>query len=194
MNSDIDSQPKAILDEVDRVRRGTRTALHGMWFPLVVFGSLTCLGAGVSWQLGGASLAVYWAVAAPVGSVATGIFYSREQRRVGIEMPSWHWMVGVAVIIVGAFSTGTLGGMLGAEMVSAVGPPLSVSLGYLIFAWIERSPVLATIAVALATLTLAMAISEASPTTVATVLAATYGLVFLVTGLLLMQGQRPRRA
>lgn len=165
----------------------TRTSLEGMWFPLVVFGALSCLSAVVSWRLGGDVLGIYWLCAAPVGSVLTGLYYSREERRVGLEMPTWHWMVGVAVIVVGAFGTGALGAVLGADMVSAVGPLLFVSLGYVIFARIERSAPLAVIAVALAVFTIAMAASGTEPNTVASVLAAVYGGSFVVTGIVLQR-------
>lgn len=193
MNTKSPAQAGALLDEVARVRHATRTTLSGLWFPLVLFGGLSCVSAAVSWRFGGASLGVYWAVAAPLGAALTGLFYHRQERRVGLEMPPGGWIAGVVVILVGAFATGALGGALGAEVVSAAGPPLFVSLGYLIFARISRSAPLAIIAAGLAALTLAVTVSGVSADTVASVLAAAYGVVFLTTGVLL-QRQRPRSA
>lgn len=195
MNANYSSQAGDLLDEVARVRHATRTTLRGLWFPLVLFGALSCVSAVVSWGFGGASLGVYWAVAAPLGSAVTGVFYHRQERRVGLEVPPGRWMFGVVVILVGAFATGALGGALGAERVSAAGPPLFVSLGYLIFARIERSAPLAIIAAALGGLTVAVAVSGVSADTVASVLAAAYGVVFLTTGIVLQrQRQRPGSA
>ncbi len=193
MNSDSLAQAEELLDEVTRVRRTTRSALHGLWFPLVLFGVLSCVSAVVSWRLGGDSLGVYWAVAAPLGSGLTGLFYHRQEQRVGLEVPVRRWLPGVVIILVGAFSTGLLGGALGAEMVSAVGPPLFVSLGYLFFARMERSVPLAIVAAALAALAMALAFSGGSADLLATVLAAAYGIAFVGTGLALRR-QRYRAA
>lgn len=187
MMESYSSQPAEILDEVARVRRETRTALQRMWFPLVLFGTLSCLSAVVSWRLGGVALGIFWMVAGPLGSVLTGLYYYRVERRVGVEVPIGRWMIGVAVILVGAFASGILGGVLEVAMVSAIGPALSISLGYLIFARIERSVALAIVAIAPAALTVAMAASGVSADRVATTLAAAYGIAFLVTGLILQR-------
>ncbi len=154
-----------------------------MWFPLVVFGALSFLSAVLSWRMDGDVLGIYWAFAGPLGSVLTAAFYIREERRVGVQMPAWPSVVGAAIIFVGAFTTGALGGVLHTEMVSAVGPLLFVCLGYLIFARIERSTPRAVIAIALAALTVTMATTGTTATNVASLLAAAYGVTFIVTGI-----------
>ncbi len=172
-----------LLDSVARVRRRTRLSMSALWFPLVVFGSLTLVSAVVSWQVSADALGAYWLVAAPVGSVATSLFYRRRERRVGLEMPARPAVLAVAVILLGAFGSGALGGVLGAETLAAVGPPLSVSAGYLMFARLERSLPLGAVAVALAVTALGVVAAGTTPEDATTVLAVVYGLAFVVTGL-----------
>ncbi len=172
-----------LLDQVARVRRRTRRTLGALWFPLVLFGSLTLLSGLVSWRVGAEALGAYWLVAAPVGSVATSLFYRRRERRVGLEMPTRPALLAVAVIVLGAFGSGALGGALGAETLSAVGPPLFVSAGYLLFAQIEGSPLLGGVAAALAVTALGVAVAGTAPADAATLLAVVYGVTFLLTGL-----------
>lgn len=179
-----------LLDSLARVRRKTRLSISALWFPLVVFGALSLASALVSWRISAAALGAYWLVAAPVGSLATSLFYRQRERRVGLEMPAGPTVLAVAVIVVGAFGSGALGGVLGAETLSAVGPPLSVSAGYLLFARLERSRPLGAVAAALAATAVGVAVAGTEPDDAATLLAVVYGLAFLLTGL----AYRVRRA
>ena len=36
------ASPEELLSDLDRLRRQARTARHAYWFPLVLFGLLTC--------------------------------------------------------------------------------------------------------------------------------------------------------
>lgn len=172
-----------VLADTRSIRRRTRASLRALWFPCVLFGALALLSAGPSWRYGGPALGIYWALAAPVGIVITSGYYRRRERRVGLEAPVLPALVGVAVIVVGCFGTGILGGMLGVPTLSAAGPPLAISSGYLIFAWLNRSPVVAATAIALATLDIVLVLAGVGADAIATVLSAAFGLAMLGVGL-----------
>jgi len=171
-----------LLGEVNRIRRETRRALQALWFPLVLFGSLTLISALVSWRAGSQALGLYWLVAAPLGSVAIALFFRRRERLVGLQLPVAPALLAVAVIFVGSFASGAAADVLDEEMLSAIGPPLFVSAGYLMFARLEHSVVVAAVATALAVTALAVAAAGTTPTSAATLLAVIYGGALLLTG------------
>jgi len=107
--------PEELLSDLARLRRQARSARHAYWFPLILFGLLTCAsipfyvsdvpqaGAGVAvlqvtsppTLLGGAQagrdglfLAWYWALALVAGYLLTWAWYRRHQRRVGLRTPA----------------------------------------------------------------------------------------------------------
>jgi hypothetical protein len=172
----------AVLADTRSIRERTRITMHAVWFPCLLFGALALLGSAASRRYGGAALGAFWLVAAPVGIVATSLYYRRREHRVGLEGPVLPTLVGVAVIVIGCFATGFGGGALGAPTLSAAGPPLAISAGYLIFAWIYRSAVVAVMALALAGLDVRLILAGATPDTVATVMSAAFGLAFVGIG------------
>ena len=42
--------PEELLSDLARLRRQARTARHAYWFPLVLFGLLTCASAPSAWN------------------------------------------------------------------------------------------------------------------------------------------------
>jgi len=107
--------PEELLSDLDRLRRQARSTRHAYWFPLVLFGLLTCAsvpfyvsdvtqaGVGVAifrasgppTLLGGEQagqngllLAWYWALALIAGYLLTWAWYRRHQRRVGLRTPA----------------------------------------------------------------------------------------------------------
>jgi hypothetical protein len=178
-----------LLSDIERLRRRTRTDLHPTWFPLVVFGTLSMASAAVAVRFGPTALGFFWAVAAPLGSVATGFYYWRRQDRVGLQAPAAPYLVGAAGIVLGAFLTGGLGGAFGAPAVSALGPPLFVSAGYLLFARLARSRGLAAVAVVLALVTVATGVARIPSDRAAWTLALIYGAIFVATGLVFRASQ-----
>jgi hypothetical protein len=108
------SHATELLADVQRLRRRTRLARHGYWFPLLVFG-LLALGAlplfrypsladqvgpgsyatdqppwirgvttGGQFLADPAALSLYWLIAIPLGYVATVAFYRYHARRSGV--------------------------------------------------------------------------------------------------------------
>jgi hypothetical protein len=115
-----------LVAEMKTLRRRTRTARHAYWFPLVLFGLLTCAsipfyatagnGTGVTAVhlagpplpiLGGSSgltdqgfLGYYWLAALLGGLLLTLLWYRANALRVGLATPALGYIVTTAVLTV----------------------------------------------------------------------------------------------
>lgn len=111
-----------VLGEMTALRRRARAARHAYWFPLVLFGLLTCASApfyilpsnlsGSTTQsgpdlpiLGGSPgflvqryLGYYWLAALLAGLLLTLLWYRRSARRVGLQTPARGYLITVAVL------------------------------------------------------------------------------------------------
>jgi len=116
--------PGGLLGEVERLRRQARSARHAYWFPLVVFGLLSCASAPFYIQpppragvfsgsgpfllaFGGfpsaglpGYLACYWLAAIAAGLTLTGLWYRWHGRKVGVVTPSRGYLITAAVLVV----------------------------------------------------------------------------------------------
>ena len=170
---------EATLQEIEQVRRHTRSAVHHAWFPLLLFGVLG-LAAAPFCALGhGTGIGLYWLVAGPAGGIATSLHYRRRELALGAGVrggPYW-------AVAAGIFLAAALSGASGSERVQTAGPMLAVALGYLAFARLERSPHVAVVAGLLALVAVAVGITGMAHGCV--VLSVTFGLAFTLTGLVL---------
>jgi hypothetical protein len=128
--SDDESDPAreqaGLLAEMRALRRRARTERHAYWFPLVLFGLLTCasvpfyvlpdqppgdtgaISGGPSMPiLGGDAgftiqrfLGYYWLAALLGGLLLTLLWYRRNARRVGLATPARGYLVTTAVLTV----------------------------------------------------------------------------------------------
>ena len=116
-----------LLQEMRVLRRRARAARHAYWFPLLLFGVLTCASVpfcihpGVpSGQAGQAAwpgpqlpmlgghpgflvqryLGYYWLAALLCGLLLTLLWYRRNARRVGLQTPARGYVITVAVLTV----------------------------------------------------------------------------------------------
>ena len=120
------SDEAALLADMKELRRRARTARHAYWFPLVLFGLLTCASVpfyvlpgspagdtgAVSGEsplpiLGGyggftvqRSLGYYWLAALLGGLLLTLLWYRWNARRVGLATPARGYLVTTAVLTV----------------------------------------------------------------------------------------------
>jgi len=117
-------EPGALLGEVSRLRRQARARRHAYWFPLVLFGLLTCASAPFyvlpgsrdgSFAIGGpfvpifagafprtgwqAYLGCYWLAALAAGLGLTWFWYRVHARRVGLVTPARGYLITGAVLI-----------------------------------------------------------------------------------------------
>jgi hypothetical protein len=139
-------EPGRLLADLARLRRQARTARHGYWFPLVLFGLLTCgaaplyaaaaaphdlssadaTGRGpllLSGSLPGGDafyIGWYWAAALVGGYLLTVIWYRRHSRRVGVATPARSYLV-VGVVL---------------TVLVLVIPPLTLGVPALAWVWL----------------------------------------------------------
>jgi len=120
--------PEQLLAGARNARQQARRARHAYWFPLVLFGLLTCasipfyiqrFAAGShsysvsgaarffnSWYLGGFGflnrfhLGYYWLAAMLVGLAATAVWYRKRGDRVGLRTPSRGFVITGLVLLV----------------------------------------------------------------------------------------------
>jgi hypothetical protein len=184
------------LQEVDHLRRQTRrqsrTGAEQLWLPLVLFGALVLVTPVVEAAWGGRAVGIYWAVAAPAGALLCGRYYRKREHRVGLEIPALPYLLVSAGIVLGSLALGWIGGLADSQL-AWVGPPLVVSAGYLIFAWLDRSAVLAVFAAALAAVVLGLYVSPIDDETAGVAATLSFGGIFLLAGLFLL-GKRGHQA
>ena len=115
-----------LLAEMKALRRRARTARHAYWFPLVLFGLLTCASVPFyvlpGYQAGGTGatqagpplpilggfpgitvqryLGYYWLAALLGGLLLTLLWYRRNARRVGLATPARGYIMTTAVLTV----------------------------------------------------------------------------------------------
>jgi hypothetical protein len=139
--------PEELLSDLARLRRQARSTRHAYWFPLILFGLLTCAsvpfyasdvppaGGGVAvlqvtspptllgGELGGRNgllLGWYWALALIAGYLLTYAWYRRHQRRAGIRTPARAFTITGIALAALAF----LGPLLAADLPFRYGPVL----------------------------------------------------------------------
>ena len=150
-NPDVQAARQA-LAQVDELRRRTRSALASAWYPLVVFGLITVLSAGVPLVAHEALVGAYWLVVGGAGSALVARHYRRREDEIGLAEP-WvpYALVGVAIFVA------CLGlGFFGSGDVRVAGPPLAVAAGYLVLATLDRCLSLGLLAVGMAVVVLAV--------------------------------------
>ncbi|MGO9872847.1 MAG: hypothetical protein ACLPVY_03525 [Acidimicrobiia bacterium] len=181
-----DDEAAGRLAEVRVLRRQTLRRLQTYWFALLVFGTLLAASAPFFGLFDGAGTALYWLVAAPVGTVLV-VRRSRDQGVVqGVSRSRRGYFLLGAGLVVACFGLGFGGGVAGSVAISEVGPPVAIAIGYLVLAWIERSARLATLAAALGACCLVVLGRDVSSP--GAVLAVVYGASFIAVGLV----ARPR--
>jgi hypothetical protein len=167
--------------------RRTQSLLRSFWFPLVVFGTLTLLSAPVAAIGEGAVVAVYWAVAGVGGGALVGWYYHAREERLGVSRSGVPYIATAVVLLVAAFLLPAVTSGRLQEVVSA----FAVGGAYLVFAWLDRSVVLAALAVTVAVVpAVALASSLEHPGPVA---AAVTGLAVLLTGLAARRAEQQGR-
>jgi hypothetical protein len=125
-----------LIGDIEEQRRRARKALGMYWFPLVVFGGFSLIAA-LTLEVGAPhAILALWIVAAPVGIVATAIYYGRRAHRIGLSAPPLPFMVTGVLLALGA---GLLGWLGRDAPVGYAGPMLVIGAGYLVFAWLQRS-------------------------------------------------------
>jgi hypothetical protein len=178
------------LAEVRVLRRQTLRQLETYWFALLVFGTLLAASAPFFGLFDGAGTALYWLVAAPLGT-ALVVRRSRDLCVVqGVSRSHRPYFLLGAGMVIACFGLGFGGGIAGSVSIAEVGPSVAIAIGYLVLAWIERSALLATLAAGLGLCCLVVVVSDLSSP--AALLAVVYGASFIAVGLLARPRRNPR--
>ena len=182
----VHDQRAQTLAELAHLRSRTRGTLRSFWFPLVLFGGITLVSAPL-YAIGGATVGIFWLVAAPAGIITTSFYYHRRELRLGLEGPAAPYVVTSIAMALAAWLTGALGG----EEVRTYGPSLAIAAGTLVFAALDRSAALAGIAAGILAAAAAVALAGVG-TAAAPVLAAVLGTGYLIAGLIFRRDERRR--
>ncbi len=139
------ADPGALLSDLAGLRRRTRAARHAYWFPLLLFGLLTCAAAplyvraaappagsatygnysplilgGMPGGSSGGYLGWYWAVALVGGYLLTVLWYRRHARQAGVRTPARGYVITGLVLTI----------------LVVVLPPLSMAVPRLAMLWL----------------------------------------------------------
>jgi hypothetical protein len=172
-------QTAGTLDALDLARARTRSVLDRGWFAFVVWGVVVLVSAPVQLWFADPAIGGYWMVAAIGAAVITTRWFMAQSVADGIE-PRHRtlYLVMLIAIMIGCFATGAAGG---GGTLTAVGPPLVLSLGLLVLALVDRDPAVAFSATLIAAGTIA--IWAIGPTEMPFWSALFEGTVLLATGI-----------
>jgi hypothetical protein len=174
-------QARELLTEAAGLRRvGRRSA--ALWSPLVVFGLVAVVDAALS-ELGSLAAALWWLVAAPAAFAAVARCSAWQAHRRGLEgRARWRLTALSAVSFAACWLLCFY--MAAAHLPTGLGWAIIVGAGYLAWSWYARSLPGAAVAVTVAAIGAALALSPAPGWTVQ--LGA--GTVMIVGGLVLRHG------
>ena len=142
------SDAKTLLTVAAGARAQTRAVLSANWFPMILFGVLALVSIPVAEFWSGMAVAALWLVGAPLGTVATALWYRSRAIEIGVSVNPWPYVITAVAIVVGCTATGMAGR---GGPVSYAGPLLVIGLGYLVFGRLDRSLLGAGFGVAMAT-------------------------------------------
>jgi hypothetical protein len=150
-----------VLARTEFVRRRTRAALRSTWFPPIVFGMLTLLSAPL-YEVSATAVLLYWVVAGPVGFGMVLHHYRQREGRLGLAGPILPEVVAsLALFATAVLLSGILARIgyrqplvpfgwglpvLGIVVLPPLAAPIAITVGYLVFARLERSPMLGVLA------------------------------------------------
>ncbi|HLG01345.1 MAG TPA: hypothetical protein VI916_12795 [Acidimicrobiia bacterium] len=187
------AQAVTVLHELAQARERTRTSVRGLWFPLVLFGALMIGSALVVAAISGPAVAVYWALAGPLGGGVCWTFFRRRGLARGVEPRQTLPVVGGLAIIAGCFLGYWVGDVLVDATFAATVPFLVISVAYQIPAHRESRSRFGVTAVGLGASALALGLSNLGPVTVSALLSAGYGFAFMLYGLTYRAEERATR-
>ncbi len=164
------------LQQAEALQKSTHARLHTIWFPAIFWGIVTLLS-GVSVALAGIeALSVFWPIAGTSGFFVMAAYFMRREKVIGVKGRAWPYIVLALALMVGAALSSNFGTAYSKE----IGSWLVVSIAYLGFAYLDRSWLLATLAVGLGILAAIVGTGEGEsyiPLSLA------YGVSFVVLGL-----------
>src|SRR6202165_5429599 len=179
------SDADRILGVTHEAGRRTHSILAANSFPMILFGLLALASAPVAEAWSWPAIAVLWLFGAPLASVATGLWYRSRELEHGVAANAWPFIVTAVFIMVGATGLGIAG--RGGPL-SYAGPLVIIGIGYLVFAWLERSVPVAALAACV--LVGAIAIALLRPPHAYTIGMLVFGCGSVLLGVVSLLGER----
>ena len=142
------TETRATLAFAEAARQRAREDIARPWVPLVLLGSLSVAGLSLTGSPSGLS-ALFWAFAGPLGAGALAVYAYRRTRSSGIEASPFAYVAITVGLLILAYAVGKVAFAFQIPELGRAGPPLVVAIGYLALAWVERSRIVAFVAVAL---------------------------------------------
>src|ERR1700694_3179619 len=142
------SQAKTLFTSAEGARERTRSVLSANWFPMILFGVLALVSIPVAEFWSWTAVAALWLVGAPLGTLATALWYRSRATELGLSANPWPYVITAVAIVVGCTATGMAGR---GGPVSYAGPLLVIGLGYLVFGRLDRSLLVGAFGAAMAT-------------------------------------------
>jgi hypothetical protein len=128
------------LRRLEGLRRQTRAHVSAFWFPLLVFGGGMVAAGGGGLLTDGSMLGDFEMAVCVAGMPPVAIWFRRRGVRIGMRRRRWHYLSLATAITAGC---AVIDSLVRTRPEDAA-PWLVVSVGYLVFAWWERSvPVIA---------------------------------------------------
>src|SRR6202521_6462477 len=103
------SQAKTLLTAAEGARERTRLVLSTNWFPMILFGLLALVSVPVAEFWPGTAVAALWLVGAPLGTLATALWYRSRATELGLSANPWPYVITAVAIVVGCTATGMAG-------------------------------------------------------------------------------------
>jgi hypothetical protein len=147
------SQAKTLLTAAEGARARTRSVLSANWFPMILFGLLAIVSVPVAEFWSWTAVAALWLVGAPLGTLATALWYRSRAIGIGVSVNPWPYVLTAVAIVVGCIAAGMSG--RGGPL-SYAGPLFVIGLGYLVFGRLDRSLLGAGFGAAMATVAIVL--------------------------------------
>src|SRR5438552_15736840 len=178
MNAD---EARESLAFSEYARKRARDDMSRPWLALVLLASLSVVSLSLT-ESAASLTGLFWAFAGPLGAGAIALYAYRRSRSSGIESSPLGYVAITAGLLILAYTAGRLGFAFQVPAVARFGPAVAVAAGFLALAWIERSRMVAAIAMAPLAVTVAIIGSDASPTQSTTVRLGLYGITLTAVG------------
>ena len=173
----------------EQARRRARDDMRRPWVALVLLASLSV--ASLSLVNAAASPAgLFWVLAGPLGAGVIALYAYRRNRASGIDSSPVAYVAITLGLLILSYAVGTFAFAFHIPALGRFGPALVVAAGYLLVARIERSWMVAGVALALVAVTVAVIAFDLSSQQSDALLFGLYGVTFLAVGFSMRVGRQ----
>lgn len=173
----------------EQARKRARDDIGRPWVALVVLASLSVASLSLAADAS-APTSLFWVIAGPMGAGVIALYSYRRNRAGGIDSSPVAYVAITLGLLILSYAVGTFAFALHVPALGRVGPALVVAAGYLLLARIERSWMVATVAIALVAVAVAVVGFDLSSQQSKALLFVLYGVTFLTVGFSMRVGRQ----